>query len=70
MKHTVRVFLAVRHFAVDSLPLEKMLVSVRLGQIRLVRFFFKVNCPTAKNPRAVFLMFTSREVWRILKISL
>ena len=36
-----------------------MFVSVRLGQIRLgtVRFFnfFTVNCPTAKNPRALFI---------------
>ena len=36
-----------------------MLVSVRLGQIRLgqlgsVMFFFlAANCPTAKNPRAI-----------------
>ena len=34
-----------------------MIVSVRLGQIRLVRFgkvfFFTANCPTAKNPRTV-----------------
>ena len=39
-----------------------MLVSVRLGQIRLgyVRFFFLVNCPTAKNPRAITDVFQGR----------
>ena len=44
-------------FAVGSSPLEKMLVSVRLGQIWLgslgLVFFLTVNCPTAKNPRAL-----------------
>ena len=29
-----------------------MLVSVRLGSVKF--YFFTVNCPTAKNPRAVF----------------
>ena len=44
----VRGFFAVGQFAV-----RKMLVSVRLGQIRLGFFFLTMNCPTAKNSRAV-----------------
>jgi len=46
-KKTAQGFFAAGHFAVKK----KMLVSVKIRQIRF-SFFFTVNCPTAKNPRA------------------
>ena len=42
-------FLTVGQFTVGQFTIKKMLVSVRLGV-----FFIMANCPTAKNPRAIF----------------
>ena len=44
-----------------------MLVPVRLGQIRLVRFgvLFAANYPTAKNPRAIFVTGEKLNLWEM-----